>query len=135
MVCEAATRYRAMVARCNFLGCDRPDLQYAKKEASRWMATPCHEDFEKRVRIGKYLNGGYRRIVQGSLIWERRRRDHGLFRLGLGRVSEDTEVHDRRRFVYRRLYDQARVINPKGHRTVLCELYSATRAPSEAKDP
>lgn len=64
MVGEVATQYRAMVARCNFLGCDRPDIQYAAKEASRWMSAPCHGDREKIVRIGKDLNGDFRMIVQ-----------------------------------------------------------------------
>lgn len=44
MSVEDATGYRAMVARCNFLGSDRPDLQFAAKEASRWAA-----------RLAKYL--------------------------------------------------------------------------------
>lgn len=29
---EEATRYRALVARCTFLGCDRPDIQSAEKK-------------------------------------------------------------------------------------------------------
>lgn len=32
MTTEESTRYRAMVERCNFLVCDRPDIQYAAKE-------------------------------------------------------------------------------------------------------
>ena len=64
MVGEEATRHRAMVARCNFLGCDRPDIQFAAKEASRWMSKPCREDQDKVTRIGKYLNGGLRRMEQ-----------------------------------------------------------------------
>ena len=66
---EEATRYRAMVARCNFLGCDRPDIQYAAKEASRWMSSPCRGDMERIARIGKYLNGGFRRVVQIFFVW------------------------------------------------------------------
>lgn len=64
MTAERATRYRATVARCNSLGCDRPDLQFAAKEASRWMAQQCEEDQEKVSRIGKYLNRGARRMEQ-----------------------------------------------------------------------
>lgn len=59
-----AARYRAMVARCNFLGCDWPGAQYAAKEASRWMARPCQGDQGKNTGIGKYLNGGTRRLEQ-----------------------------------------------------------------------
>lgn len=57
-----ATRYRAVAARCNFLGCDGPDVQYAAKEASRWMAKRCQDDHEHITRIGKYLNCGARRM-------------------------------------------------------------------------
>lgn len=32
---EEAKSHRAMVARYKFLGCDRPDIQYAAKQASR----------------------------------------------------------------------------------------------------
>ena len=35
-----ATRYRAVVARCNFLSIDRPDLLYASKECSRQTSKP-----------------------------------------------------------------------------------------------
>ena len=34
---EDATKYRAVVVRCNFLSIDRPDLIYASKECSRQM--------------------------------------------------------------------------------------------------
>ena len=34
------TKYRAAVAHCNFLGLDRPDVQFAAKEVSRGMANP-----------------------------------------------------------------------------------------------
>lgn len=40
---EAATRYRAMLARCKFLGCEQPSVQFAANEASRWMAKPWSE--------------------------------------------------------------------------------------------
>lgn len=53
-----------MVARCNFSGCDNPDVQCAAKEASRWMAQPCEGDSERITRIGKYLNGGARPMAQ-----------------------------------------------------------------------
>lgn len=64
MVGEAAMRYGAMVARCKLLGCDRPDLQYAAKEASTWMAKPCQDDRGTIARIGEYVNGGARRMEQ-----------------------------------------------------------------------
>ena len=42
-----ATAYRAGAARCNFLGLDRPDVQYAAKEVSRGMASPTVGDVIK----------------------------------------------------------------------------------------
>ena len=36
-----ATRYRAIVARLNYLALDRPAIQYAVKEAAKWMSAPC----------------------------------------------------------------------------------------------
>lgn len=64
MSAESATKYKAMVARCNFLGYDRPDVQFAAKEAARLMAQPCEGEGENISRIGKYLNGKARRLVQ-----------------------------------------------------------------------
>lgn len=61
---EEAARYRAMAAQCNFLGCDRPDIQHMAKEASRCMSRHCQGDQGKTIRTGKYLNGGFRRVVQ-----------------------------------------------------------------------
>ena len=51
-----ATEYRADAARGNFLGIDRPDIQFAAKEISRSMSDPRHGDREKIVRLAKYLN-------------------------------------------------------------------------------
>ena len=37
---HAATEYRALAARLNYLALDRPDLQFATKEIARHMAAP-----------------------------------------------------------------------------------------------
>ena len=37
---EQASRYRALAARLNYLSSDRPDMQYAVKEACREMSSP-----------------------------------------------------------------------------------------------
>ena len=37
---HAAIEYRALAARLNYLALDRPDIQYATKEAVKHMATP-----------------------------------------------------------------------------------------------
>lgn len=63
-----ATRFRAMVVRCNFLGSDRPDVQIAATGASRSMAAPHKGDREKVVRISKPVNREYRRIVHVFLV-------------------------------------------------------------------
>ena len=38
---EEATRYRALVARLNCIALDRPDIQYAVKDAAKRMSAPC----------------------------------------------------------------------------------------------
>ena len=50
-----AWKYRSIVARCNFLAQDRPDLLFSVKEACRVMSQPKHEDWAKLKRIGRYL--------------------------------------------------------------------------------
>jgi len=52
---DEATVFRACVARCNFLGLDRPDVQYAAKEISRHMAKPRQRDVAALKRLGRYL--------------------------------------------------------------------------------
>ena len=50
-----ATKFRAIVARCNFLSIDRPDILYASKECSRCMSTPLNGDWAAMKRLGRYL--------------------------------------------------------------------------------
>ena len=52
---DEATVFRACAARCNFLGLDRPDVQYAAKEISRHMAKPRQRDVVALKRLGRYL--------------------------------------------------------------------------------
>ena len=49
------TLYRACAARCNFLGLDRPDIQYAAKEVSRGMSKPTVENMENLKRLARYI--------------------------------------------------------------------------------
>lgn len=63
MWAQGAAKYRAMVEQCNFLGADRPGVQFAPKEASRWMARLCYNDMEKVVTLAKYLNSDRHRWV------------------------------------------------------------------------
>ena len=50
-----ATKYRAAAARCNHLGLDRPDAQFAAKEVSRGMAKPTRGDLIRFKRLVRYL--------------------------------------------------------------------------------
>ena len=52
---EQATRYRALVARANYLAQDIPDIQYAAKELCRDMSSPTTRSWEALTRLGIYL--------------------------------------------------------------------------------
>ena len=52
---DLITLYRGAAARCNFLGLDRPDIQYAAKEVSRGMAKPTTADLMRLKRLARYL--------------------------------------------------------------------------------
>ena len=52
---EDARRFRALVARINFLAQDRPELMYATKESCREMAKPRKSSWGKVKRLGRYL--------------------------------------------------------------------------------
>ena len=49
------TRYSALAATANFLAIDRGDIVYCAKELTRHMAAPTTADWEKVVRLGRYL--------------------------------------------------------------------------------
>ena len=59
---KEASAYRGVAARLNYLAQDRPDLQYACKEASRRMAKPRQADWAILKRIGRYLLGAPRLV-------------------------------------------------------------------------
>lgn len=69
MNAEAATAYRADTARTNYLGIDRPDVQYASKEASRRMSAPRAVDGERLIRIARYLSDPARQRVRQVFAW------------------------------------------------------------------
>ena len=60
---QDATKYRGIAARINYLAADRPDLQFASKGASKYMANPSQKGWEVLKRIGRYLKT-YPRMVQ-----------------------------------------------------------------------
>ena len=66
---QEASKFRGGVALMNFLGQDRPDLQFATKEASRKMAAPTEDDVPRLKRIGRYL------IEAERVVWHFRETD------------------------------------------------------------
>ena len=58
-----AREFRGLAARANYLALDRPDLQYAAKEACRGMAKPLKLHLKALRRIARYLVGAPR------LVW------------------------------------------------------------------
>ena len=49
------SEYRAIAARGNYLGLDRPDLQYAAKETCRDMSQPTEESWRRLKRLARFL--------------------------------------------------------------------------------
>ena len=58
-----ATEYRGLAARANYLAQDRPDLQFAVKEAARRMARPLIGDWTLMKRIARYLINVLRAVM------------------------------------------------------------------------
>ena len=58
-----ATKFRSIAARINYLAADIPDLQFASKCASKYMANPTCEGLTVLKRIGRYLKA-HQRMVQ-----------------------------------------------------------------------
>ena len=52
-----ATKYRALVARGNYLSQDRSDIRFAVKELARRMSKPRKTDMKGLIHLGKYLLG------------------------------------------------------------------------------
>ena len=50
-----ATRYRGLAARCNYLGVDRTEIQFAVKEICRGMSEPKKRHWDKLKKLGRYL--------------------------------------------------------------------------------
>ena len=61
---DAAKKYRMIAARCNYLSLDRPDFQFAVKEACREMSSPTTGSLRRLVRMGRYLRAHPR------VVWE-----------------------------------------------------------------
>ena len=53
-----------MAARANYLSADRPDIQYAVKTICHRMAKPVEGDWQKLARLGRYLKGAPRCVLE-----------------------------------------------------------------------
>ena len=58
-----STKYRALVARSNYLAQDRSDIQFAVKELYRSMAFPTEHDMLKLKRLARYLVNKQRSVT------------------------------------------------------------------------
>ena len=63
------TPYRGNGARCNYLGPDRPDIQFCAKEVCRWMAKPTNLGQDALKRIARFLLGRRRLVFKYG--WQR----------------------------------------------------------------
>ena len=55
LIGEDVTRFRGVIARCNYLSTDRPDCLFAVKEGCREMSSPTTGSLRRLRRIGRYL--------------------------------------------------------------------------------
>ncbi len=60
---QETTLFRALVARANFLSIDRPDIMYSVRECARRMASPTMTDWNKLVRLIRYLKAKPRLVI------------------------------------------------------------------------
>ena len=67
------SRYRALVARTNYLSSDRPDIAFAVKELAKAMASPTQGDWCRFKRRGKYLAGKPR--LKSTFGWQGSQRE------------------------------------------------------------
>ena len=58
-----ASRYRAIVARANYLAADRVDMMYSTNEVCRHMANPTAGAWKKLKRLGRYLRESPRTMM------------------------------------------------------------------------
>jgi hypothetical protein len=61
---EDITRYRGVIARCNYMAADRPDCVFAIKEGCREMSKPTTGSLRRLRRIGRYLK------MHPRLVWK-----------------------------------------------------------------
>ena len=59
---DQSSKYRAIVARCNYLSPGRPDIAFSVKELCRRMSAPSQADYLALKRLGRYLQGAPRLV-------------------------------------------------------------------------
>ena len=62
LIGDEVRQFRSTAARCNYVGLDRPDLQFAVKEVCRDMSSPTQGSKRRLQRIGQYIKS-HRRVV------------------------------------------------------------------------
>ena len=65
---EQVSKYSALVARCNYIAPDRPDIPYTVKELARGMALPTKGDWQRLKRLARYFKG--QPTMQQSSEWQ-----------------------------------------------------------------
>ena len=68
MSAEEAKQYRSMVARANYLGLDRPDIQFRSRASCKRVPKPMKGDFEHSKRLGRKIRSHPRAIL--SFQWQ-----------------------------------------------------------------
>ena len=61
---EDVTSFRSVAARSNYLGMDRPDIQYGVKELCATMSRPTQRSWRQLKQLGRYLVG------KADMTWE-----------------------------------------------------------------
>ena len=130
---EDSRAYRSVTASGNYLGHDRPDVQYAIKQCSKSMSNPTESSWDSMKKVGRYFIANPRAIqlfkwqteinkmrVQSDSDWAgdtktRKSTSGGTIRLGAHLVKSWSK-------------DQGSIATSSGE----AELYAATKAASEA---
>ena len=60
---EKATLYRRLVARANYIACDRAESHYAIKELCREMSSPSEASWTALKRLARYLKSRPRAVL------------------------------------------------------------------------
>ena len=60
---KEVTRFRACIARMNYLANDNPDIMFAVKELARKMSKPDNADLERMRRLARFLKGRPRSVT------------------------------------------------------------------------